>query len=73
MTTRRPTNDDDEASNDDDDEAPSDERLERVQDGIDHARKTAEDADVLIDPDEPRFYESGDESDEDDQSIAPPG
>jgi ribonuclease HII len=56
-----------------DQEVPDDERLERVQDDIDHARKTAEDADVLIDPDEPRFYKSGDEADEDDQTIDPPG
>lgn len=52
---------------------PDDQRLEQVQDGIDHARKTAEDADVLIDPDEPRFYQSGEQSDDDDQAIAPPG
>jgi hypothetical protein len=51
---------------------PDDERLDEVQDGIDHARKTAEDADVLIDPDEPRFYQSGDDADQDDQTIAPP-
>ncbi len=56
-----------------DSEAPSEERLAQLKDDIDHARKTAEDADVLIDPDEPRFYESGDEPDEDDQAIPPPG
>jgi hypothetical protein len=55
------------------DEAPSQERLQQLQDDIDHARKTAEDADVLIDPDEPRFYQSGEKPDEDDQAIAPPG
>jgi hypothetical protein len=52
---------------------PDDQRLEQVQDGIDHARKTGEDADILIDPDEPRFYQSGDQPDQDDQTIAPPG
>jgi ribonuclease HII len=56
-----------------DPEIPEDERLEQVQDHIDHARKTAEDADVLIDPDEPRFHQSGDEPEQDDQAIAPPG
>ncbi len=55
------------------DDEPSEERLEQLQDDIDHARKTGEDADVLIDPDERRFYQSGDQSDEDDQTIAPPG
>ncbi|MDQ3306579.1 MAG: hypothetical protein M3535_11510, partial [Actinomycetota bacterium] len=54
-------------------DVPSEERLEQVQEDIDHARKTAEDADVLIDPDEPRFYESGDTEEEDDQTTAPPG
>lgn len=54
-------------------EVPDDERLDEVQDHIDSARKTAEDADVLIDPDEPRFYKSGEDPDDDDQTIAPPG
>ena len=51
-----------------------DERIERVEDEIDAARKTAEEADVLEDPDEPRFSDSGTiRRDEDDQQIAPPG
>lgn len=55
-------------------EVPDEERLQQLQDDIDSARKTAEDADVLVDPDEPRFYESGEEGDDlDDQTIAPPG
>ncbi len=55
-------------------EVPDEERLEQLQDDIDSARKHAEDADVLVDPDEPRFAESGDQGEEfDDQTIAPPG
>jgi hypothetical protein len=51
-----------------------DERLERVQEEIDEARRTAEDADILEDPDEPKFADSGTiAADEDDQQIAPPG
>jgi hypothetical protein len=51
-----------------------DERIERVQEEIDAARRTAEDADVLEDPDEPRFADSGTIApEEDDQQIAPPG
>ena len=48
-----------------------DERLDAIEDEIQHARQTAEDADILDDPDEPKFYESGAESDVDDQTIAP--
>jgi hypothetical protein len=51
----------------------ADERLDQVEQEIQHARKAAEDADVLDDPDEPKFYESGAQSDLDDQTIAPPG
>ena len=51
-----------------------DERFERVQDEIDAARKAAEDADILEDPDEPHFSDSGTiHPEEDDQQIAPPG
>jgi hypothetical protein len=51
-----------------------DERLERVQEEIDAARRAAEDADILPDPDEPLFADSGTIApDEDDQQIAPPG
>ncbi|MCU1487788.1 MAG: hypothetical protein JWN67_4534 [Actinomycetia bacterium] len=48
-----------------------DERLEQVEQEIAQARKEAEDADILDDPDEPKFYESGEESDVDDRTIAP--
>jgi hypothetical protein len=51
----------------------ADERLDQVEQEIQHARKAAEDADILVDPDEPKFYESGELSDIDDQTIAPPG
>ena len=52
----------------------SDERLDQLGEQIDEARKHAEDADLIDDPDEPKFYESGDEGrEEDDQTIAPPG
>ena len=51
-----------------------DERIERVQDEIDSARSAAEEADILRDPDEPLFSESGTIApEEDDQQIAPPG
>ena len=51
-----------------------DERLERIQEEIDSARSAAEDADIVEDPDEPRFADSGTITpDEDDQQIAPPG
>lgn len=51
-----------------------DERFEQVQDEIDAARRAAEEADVLEDPDEPRFADSGTIGrEEDDQQIAPPG
>jgi hypothetical protein len=51
-----------------------DERIERVQDEIDAARKAAEEADILQDPDEPRFADSGTiDPEADDQQIAPPG
>ena len=51
-----------------------DERFEQVEEEIAHARRDAEDADILEDPDEPRFADSGTIGrDEDDQQIAPPG
>ena len=51
-----------------------DERFEQVQEEIDAARKEAEDADILEDPDEPLFSDSGTIAPEaDDQQIAPPG
>jgi len=49
---------------------PKDE-LEQVQHDIDAARRKAMDDGLLDDPDKPRFYESGERSDVDDQSIAP--
>ncbi len=55
-----------------DDERPDDDRLDEVGDQIDHARDTAEDADILEDPDEPRFADSGDvRPGDDDQQVAP--
>jgi len=51
-----------------------DERIEQVEEEIEHARRAAEEADILEDPDEPRFADSGTIGrDEDDQQIAPPG
>ena len=52
---------------------PDQERLDEVQRQIDHARDVAEDANVLDDPDEPKFHQTGALSDLDDQTIAPPG
>ena len=54
----------------------AEDRLEKVQEEIDKAREEAQDAHILDDPDDrdkPKFYESGSESDSDDQTIAPPG
>ncbi|MBW3573972.1 MAG: hypothetical protein KY450_03760 [Actinobacteria bacterium] len=58
-----------------DEDVPDQEKLQQLQDDIDSARKNAEDAEVLVDTDEPEFHESGDEQSEemDDQTIAPPG
>ena len=51
-----------------------DERIEQVEEEIEHARRAAEEADILEDPDEPRFSDSGTIGrEEDDQQIAPPG
>ena len=51
-----------------------DTRLDDLQQDIDKARHDAEEAGILPDPDEPRFYESGTIHPElDDQTIAPPG
>lgn len=50
-----------------------DDRLDDVQQDIDQARDAAEDAGILTDDDEPKFYETGELSDIDDQTIAPPG
>ena len=51
----------------------AEDRLEKVQDEIDKAREEAEDVHILDDPDEPRYYQSGELSDSDDQTIVPPG
>ena len=51
----------------------SDDRLDELGKKIDTTRETAEDAGIIEDPDEPKFYETGDASDVDDQTIAPPG
>jgi hypothetical protein len=51
-----------------------DPRLDKVENEIDDARTQAEDAGILDDPDEPKYYESGEIGTElDDQQIAPPG
>jgi hypothetical protein len=56
------------------DQRPDPSELDAVQQEIDHARKAAQDAHVLDDPDEQKFYESGTVAPElDDQTIAPPG
>ena len=48
--------------------------LDAIEDHIDKARKDAEDAGILDDPDEQKYYESGEEGRaEDDQTIVPPG
>jgi hypothetical protein len=51
----------------------SDDRLEELDDRIEKTRQAAQDAHIIDDPDAPKFYESGEESDVDDQTIAPPG
>ena len=51
-----------------------DERFEQVQEEIDDARRAAEEADILEDPAERHFADSGTIAPEDDdQQIAPPG
>ena len=48
------------------------ERLQELERKIEEVRQQAEDDDLLIDPDEPRYYESGViRPEEDDQEIAP--
>lgn len=52
----------------------SDDRLDQLGERIDDAREQAEDAGILDDPDEQKFYESGEEGrEEDDQTVTPPG
>jgi hypothetical protein len=50
-----------------------DDRLDELDERIEKTRAAAEDANLIDDPDEPKFFESGDESDADDKTIAPPG
>lgn len=50
-----------------------DDELQQVEQDIDKAKRSAMDAHVIEDPDVPHFYETGAESDIDDQTIAPPG
>jgi hypothetical protein len=47
-------------------------RLQQLDEDIDSARSTAEDADVLVDPEERHYVDSGEQEDEDDQTITPP-
>jgi len=55
-------------------DTPDPDRLDQLDERIDKARSKAEDAGVLVDPDEETFAESGTVgSDQDDQTIAPPG
>jgi hypothetical protein len=50
------------------------ERLEALERKIAEVRHQAEEDDLLDNPDEPRFYDSGSVGDDqDDQQIAPPG
>ncbi len=56
--------------------AGQDDPIEQLDEDIRRARDAAEDANILEDPDEPKFYESGargDSKELDDQQIAPPG
>lgn len=56
------------------DEQADDARLDKVDEDIKKARDEAEDAGILEDPDEHKYYESGDIGTElDDQQITPPG
>ncbi len=57
-------------------ETPDDERVEEVGEQIDEARRTAEDANLLIDPDEPKYYKDvnpavtgADEGDEEEEEA----
>ena len=52
---------------------PDPERLEQIGARIDKARGQAADAGVLIDPDEERYADSGNNPSADDQTITPPG
>ena len=69
MSDESPDQDSDEITDQD-----SDDRLDKLGERIDDARQQAEDAGILDDPEEQRFFESGEEGeDSDDQTVAPPG
>jgi hypothetical protein len=50
-----------------------DDELQQVEQDIERAKRSAMDAHVIEDPEVPHFYESGELSEFDDQTIAPPG
>ena len=50
-----------------------DNELQQVERDIERARQSAIKAHVNDDPDEPKYYETGELSDMDDQTITPPG
>jgi hypothetical protein len=49
----------------------NDDRLEGLEEEIDRTRRQAQEADIIEDPEEPKFHETGELSDIDDQAIAP--
>ena len=49
-------------------EVPDEERLQQLQYDIDSARKSAEDAELLVDSDEREIHEGGDDSGDGDES-----
>lgn len=54
-------------------EPSKDDEVADLDEDIERARRKAEDAGIVDDPDEPKFHETGELSDIDDQTIAPPG
>ena len=50
-----------------------DPEIEQVEHDIEKAKRSAIEAGIEEDPDTPHFYETGELSDIDDQTIAPPG
>jgi hypothetical protein len=52
---------------------PEEQRIDQLDEDIERTRDVAEEAGVIDDPDEPKFYESSELSDIDDQAIQPPG
>jgi hypothetical protein len=57
---------------DDDSVDQMSERLEALERKIEEVRHQAEEDDLLENPNEPHFYESGSAPEQDDQQIAPP-